>query len=136
MLFLLAALLVLVTFTLAAPQAVNATASSLQPSTVAPVSAIPTTNCISDNFVSPWVINNLVIVDPVDEGTSNPAYVSFSFCDPNEELQLTTMCLAQVTGGEVKLANGGYVGCEDTSVRFQLQGNNLLLVSRWYKDPW
>lgn len=132
----LAALTALLTFVLAAPQAFNATPSSLQPTSVAPVSAAPTTNCISDNFVSPWIVNNLVIVDPIDAGSANPAYVSFSFYDPNEELQLTTMCVAQVAGGEVKLANGGYVGCEDTSVRFQLQANNLLLVSRWYKDPW
>lgn len=137
MLFLLLALLALFSLALAAPQATNATTSSaLQPTSISPVSALPTNNCISDNFVTPWVINNLVISGPSTPTEAYPTYVSFTFCDVNEDLVLTTTCVAEVSDGGVEMSNGGYVGCEDPTVRFQLQNGNLLLVSRWYRDPW
>lgn len=135
MLFLLLAFLALITFTLGLPQAANIT-TGLQPTSVSPVSAIQTTGCISDNFITPWEINNLVIISPIEPTATNPTYISFSFCDHNEALELTTTCMSTVTDGEVKLSNGGYVGCDNATVRFQLQEDNVLLLSRWYLDPW
>lgn len=140
MLFFLMALLAMFSLALAAPQAIQAinatTSTTLQPSSISPVSALPTTNCVSDNFITPWVINNLVISGPSKPTPAYPTYVSFTFCDVNEDLVLTTTCVAEVADGDVEMSSGGYVGCEDPTVRFQLQDGNLLLVSRWYRDPW
>ena len=134
---LLLAIIAFFTSTLAAPQVFgNTTTMALRPTAASTTSPVPTTNCISDNFVKPWIINNLVIMSPIEPTTANPAFMSFSFYDPNEELQLTTTCIAQVTDGVVQMANGGYVGCEDKTVRFQLEEDSVLLLSRWYKDPW
>lgn len=131
----LAALLAFITLTFGLPQAANTTVG-LQPTAVSPVSAVETTGCISDNFVLPWEINNLVIISPIEPTPTNPTYISFSFCDHNEALELTTTCMSTVTDGEVKMSNGGYVGCDNATVRFQLQDDNVLLLSRWYEDPW
>lgn len=137
MLFLLAAFLALLTFTLGAPQvqsiSTTTTASRVLPSTT----PAPSPNCISDNFVSPWVINNLVIVSPPPGSNAYPTFISFNFYDPNEDLVLNTYCGGAVNKeGDVVLENGGYVACDDDSVRFQLQDEESILISRWYKDPW
>ena len=141
MLSLLVTLLTLLSLSLAAPQIVSitstATAPALQPtSTSSPTTATSADDCISDNFVSPWIISNLVITAPIDGTDGRSAYISFSFSDPNEALQLSTMCLAQVTDGSVKTPTGGYVGCQDQYVRFQFEDDKTLLLSRWYEDPW
>lgn len=135
MLFLLLALLAFASFSLALPQ-VTGTPNSPPSSTISPRPAVPTKNCISDNFVKPWVIDNLVVTAPIDTALLGPGYISFAFCDPNEELQLTTTCTGTAQNGTAKLANGGYLACEDEAIRFQLTDMSTLLISRWYKDPW
>lgn len=136
MLFFLAAFLALINITLAAPRSINETSTALRPTSVTAASALQTTDCTSDNFVLPWEISNLVIITPPEQDTANSPYISFAFYDPNQQLTLVTNCFADVTGGEAELANGGYLACQDETVRFQLQADGLLLISRWYRDPW
>lgn len=138
MLSLILALLALLNIALAFPQVAGTSTNStgLAPTSTSAGSSVPTTNCVSDNFIQPWIINNLAVIAPIEPSDDNPAHMAFSFYDPNEELELTTVCIATVTDSNVKLANGGYVGCEDMTVRFQMLDNSQLLISRWYKDPW
>lgn len=138
----LLAYLSFLSFTLATPQVsfplVPTVTSATTPSLVSSsVPASPTTNCISDNFVSPWVINNLVIVSPPPGSNAYPKFVSFSFYDPNQDLVLQASCNGTVDkSGDTQLSNGGYVACSSWDVRFQLQDDESVLVERYYTDPW
>ena len=103
--------------------------------TAAPTPISTNSSCKAKNFDKPWTLKDITVWEPTAGSVSKAGQITFHFCDPNTDLQLSTNCAGEVTDGACEGEDGGYVICENEDVAFKLSGGQML-VERSFVDDW
>ena len=99
--------------------------------------------CVSGNFDNPWTVRDIFMWQPsaITTNATNSSHdvkgnVNFIVIDTNKDLKLMTECTSDLINGATPDENGGYNPCKNKKIWFQFSKEGVLLLERFYNDPW
>ena len=100
-------------------------------------------DCVSGNFDKPWSVRDIFMwqASALNTTATNSSRdiqgnINFLVYDTNKDLHLGTECSSDLINGATPDANGGYNACKNRKIWFQFSKEGVLLLERFYNDPW